>query len=178
MYPTSISYRTKYLYILMATALAKLLMFAVLRTLNQKGKSDILKLMSLDCILDFCITSVTVMTLLISTYGNYAADALCGIVISIIITVSTVKALLAACRKLIGYLPTKEREIFLKKLYAVVDENDISHIRFHISGNHTEVLVYTAGYIKINEEDLHTISKQTGITVYIISRKENTETSV
>ena len=178
MYPTTVSYRTKYLFILIATALAKLLMFAVLRVLNQKGRSDILKLMSLDCILDFFITSVTVMTLLISTYGNYAADALCGIVISIIITVSAVKALFAACRKLIGYLPIKERDFFLTKLYEVIDENDISHIRFHISENHTEALVYTAGYVKTNEEDLDTISKQTGITVYIISRKENTETSV
>jgi divalent metal cation (Fe/Co/Zn/Cd) transporter len=86
-YPTSVSYRTKYLYILIVTAFAKLIMCAVLKALNQKSKSDILKLMSLDCILDFFITSVTAMTLLISTYGNYAADALCGIIISIIITV-------------------------------------------------------------------------------------------
>lgn len=178
LYPTSVSYRTKYLYILIATAIAKLLMFAVLKALNQKGRSDILKLMSLDCILDFFITSVTAMTLLISTYGNYAADALCGIVISIIITVSAVKAILSSCRKLIGYLPAKEREDFLSALREVIDEKDISHIRFHISENQTEALVYTAEYISIKESDLEKISKQTDITVYIISRKETTDKSV
>ena len=178
MYPTSVSYRTKYLFILIATAIAKLLMFAVLRVLNQKGRSDILRLMSLDCVLDFFITSVTVMTLLISTYGNYAADALCGIVISIIITVSAVKSVLACCRKLIGYLPVKQRKSFLSALYEILDERDISYIRFHIGENHTEALVYTAGYTNTSNSDLDSISKQTGITVYIINRKETTEKSV
>ena len=175
MYPTSVSYRTKYLYILIATAIAKLLMCAVLKTFNKKGRSDILKLMSLDCILDFFITSVTVMTLLISTYGNYAADALCGIVISIIITVSAVKSLFSACRKLIGYLPAKEREIFLENLSKILDEEDIENIKFHLSDNQAEAFIYTAGYKKINEESLEELSNKTGITVYIISGKENTE---
>ena len=178
MYPTSVSYRTKYLYILIATAIAKLLMCAVLRALDKKGKSDILKLMSLDCILDFFITSVTVMTLLISTYGSYAADALCGIVISIIITVSAVKSLLSACRKLIGYLPANERESFMESLSDVIEEEDIQDIRFNLSDNGTEAFIYTAGYKEINEESLAYLSKETGITVHIISRKENTETSV
>lgn len=178
MYPTSVSYRTKYLYVLIATAIAKLLMCAVLRTLNKKDKSDILKLMSLDCILDFFITSVTVMTLLISTYGNYAADALCGIVISIIITVSAIKSLMSAVRKLIGYLPAKERESFLDSLREIIDEEDIEDIKFHLYDDSTEAFVFTAGYKKISEESLADLSKQTGITVYIISRKENTEISV
>lgn len=178
MYPTSVSYRTKYLYILIASAAVKFLMFAVIRALDKKGRSDILRLMATDCILDFFITSVTVMTLLISTYGNYAADALCGIVISIIITVSAVKSLLSSGRKLIGYVPAEEREIFLQKLYDIIDENDIADIRFSLSENSAEAFIYTAGYKKINEGDLEALSKQTGITVYIIPRKENTEISV
>ena len=178
MYPTSVSYRTKYLFILIATAIAKLIMYAVLKALNKKGSSDILRLMSLDCILDFFITGVTVMTLLISTYGNYAADALCGIVISVVITVSAVKSLFAACRKLIGYLPSKEREAFLEKLGEIIDEEDIRDIRYHISDGSTEAFVYTAGYAKINEAALEELSKQTGITVYIIKGKENTDNSV
>lgn len=178
LYPASVSYRTKYLYILIVTAAAKLIMFAVLRALNKKGKSDILRLMCLDCILDFFVTSVTVMTLLISTYGNYAADALCGIIISILITASAVKALLASCRKLIGYLPKKQRESFLESLSEIIEEKDISRISFSFNGDKTEALVYTAGYTKVGEDELDLISKQTGITVYIISRKENTEASV
>jgi hypothetical protein len=160
--------------VLIATAIAKLVMYAILRALNKKDSSDILKLMSLDCVLDFFITSVTVMTLLISTYGNYAADAFCGIIISIIITVSAIKSILANCRKLIGYLPTKERDILLSKLYEIIDEKDISHISFHIGDNLSEAFVYTAVYKAVPEGSLEALSKQTGITVYIIPRKENT----
>lgn len=178
MYPTSISYRTKYLYILIATAIAKLIMFAVLRALNQKGKSDILKVMSTDCILDFFITSVTVMTLLISTYGNYAADAFCGIIISIVITVSAVKTLLATCRKLVGYLKADERDAFFLSLFEVIEEERVADVRFVIGRNKTEAFVYTAEYTAVSEKSLDEISKQTGITVYIIPRKENTEKSV
>ena len=178
MYPTSISYRTKYLWILIATAVAKLLMFAVLKTLNKKGDSDILKVMSVDCILDFFITSVTVMTLLISTYGTYAADALCGIVISAIITVSAVKTVLASCRKLVGYLKADEREAFFRKLYETVNEDSVTDVRFFIGKNKTEAFVYTAGYKAVSEKSLEEISKETGITVYLISGKESTESSV
>ena len=178
MYPTSISYRTKYLWILIATAVAKLLMFAVLKALNKKGDSDILKVMSVDCILDFFITSVTVMTLLISTYGTYAADALCGIVISVVITVSAVKSVLASCRKLVGYLKADERESFFQKLYEAVEEDSVTDVRFIIGKNKTEAFVYTAGYKAVSEKNLEEISKQTGITVYLISGKESTESSV
>ncbi len=176
MYPTSVSYRTKYLYILIATATAKLIMFAVFRTLNKKGKSDILKVMSADCILDFFITSVTVMTLLISTYGSYAADAICGIVISIIITVSAVKMIIASCSKLIGYLPAKKREIFLEALFEHISKENVESVSFSVTDSKTEALISSAEYI--SEEKLKEISKKTGITVYIISRKENTEASV
>ena len=176
MYPTSVSYRTQYLFILITTAIAKLIMFAVFRTLNKKSRSDILKAMSTDCILDFFITSVTVMTLLISTYGSYAADALCGIVISLIITVSAVKMIFSACSKLIGYIPTKKREVFLGALFEVLDENLTENVSFQLSDGKTEAFVHSAE--SPEEEKLNEISKKTGITVYIISRKENTETSV
>ncbi len=176
MYPTSISYRVQYLYILVATALAKLLMFAVFRTLNKHSKSDILKVMSADCILDFCITSVTVMTLIISTYGSYAADALCGIVISIIITVSAVKMVFSAFSKLIGYIPNKKREAFLKVLFESLDENLVEGISFSVTKEGTEA--YVSSTAALTEEELNNISKKTGITVYIILRKENTDASV
>ena len=175
MYPTSVSYRTKYLYILIATAVAKLVMVAVLRHINKKGNSDILKVMSVDCVLDFFITSVTVMTLLISTYGTYAADALCGIVISVIITVSAVKTIFASCRKLVGYLPANQREAFFEELYETIEKDSITDVRFAIGKNKTEAFVYTAGYKAVSEKSLDEISKQTGITVYLISGKENTE---
>lgn len=173
MYPTSVSYRIQYLYILIATALAKLVMFFVFRYLYGKNKSDILKVMSADCFLDFCITSVTVMTLLISTYGTYAADALCGIVISIIITVSAVKMIIASICRLIGYIPTEKRETFLNELFEIIDEKDVKSISYSLGESKTEAYVSTA--VCISQEKLTGLSEKTGITVYIISGKEITE---
>ena len=176
MYPTSVSYRTQYLFILIATALAKLVMFGVFRHLHSKSKSDILKVMSADCILDFCITSVTVMTLLISTYGNYAADALCGVIISIVITVSAVKMIISSICKLIGYVKKETRDAFLNSLFEIIDESAITTVRYSITDTKTEAYVYSAVYP--SEEQLKELSKKTGISVYIIPGKENTEKSV
>ena len=173
MYPTSVSYRVQYLYILIATALAKLVMFSIFRYLHSKSKSDILKVMSADCILDFCITSVTIMTLLISTYGNYAADALCGIIISIVITVSAVKMIISSICKLIGYVKKDTRETFLEALFEIIDESAIKSISYFLTDNQTEAYVYSAVYP--SEERLTELSKKTGISVYIISGKENTD---
>ena len=176
MYPTSISYRTQYLYILIATALAKLVMYGVFRYLHTKSKSDILKVMSADCILDLCITSVTVMTLLISTYGSYAADAVCGIVISIVITVSAIKMITASICKLIGYVKKETREAFLKELFKIIDESDVDAVRYSLNGGITEAFVSSAVYPE--KEKINELSKKTGITVYIIPGKENMEKSV
>lgn len=176
MYPTSVSYRTQYLYILIATSLAKLIMYAVFRSLQSKSKSDILKVMSADCILDFCITSVTVMTLLISTYGSYAADAVCGIVISIVITVSAVKMIISSICKLIGYVKQEEREAFLEALYEIVAESSVEAVKYSLTDGKTEAFVYSAEHP--SEKKINELSKKTGISVYIISRKENTEKSV
>ncbi|MBO7319160.1 MAG: cation diffusion facilitator family transporter [Clostridia bacterium] len=176
MYPTSISYRTQYLYILIATSLAKLIMYTVFRYLHSKSKSDILKVMSADCILDFCITSVTIMTLLISTYGSYAADAVCGIIISVIITVSAVKMIIASICKLIGYVKKDTRDTFLESLFEIIDESTVDAVRYSLTDSKTEAYVYSAEYPC--EEKINELSKKTGITVYIIHRKESTEKSV
>ena len=66
----------------------------------------------------------------------------------------------------------------MEKLSEIIDEDDIEDIKYHLSDNGTQVFIYTAGYKKINEGDLADLSKQTGITVYIIPGKENTEISV
>ena len=65
-----------------------------------------------------------------------------------------------------------------QKLSEIIEEKDVEDIRFNLSDNCSEAFIYTAGYKKINEESLANLSKQTGITVYIISGKENTEISV
>ena len=116
------------------------------------------------------------MTLLISTYGSYAADAVCGMIISIVITVSAIKMITASICKLIGYVKKETREAFLKELFKIIDESDVDAVRYSLNGGITEAFVSSAVYPE--KEKINELSKKTGITVYIIPGKENMEKSV
>lgn len=118
MYPTPIWFSVKYLCILILTALAKLGMHFVYKLMNRKAESEIVKIMAYDCILDFFITTVTVISLAVSSLGTFALDAICGLFISGAIIIGAGKLLREHLRKLLGHIPTEKaeriEEIFLK----------------------------------------------------------------
>lgn len=118
MYPTPITFSVKYLIILVITALVKVMLFVIFRFAQNKTASPVVKVMAFDSLLDFFITSVTVLTLLISAYGYYAFDAICGIVISSVIIISAVKMILEQASKLIGYVPVDIRTETEEKILA------------------------------------------------------------
>lgn len=109
-YPTPIWFSMKYLYLLAGTALFKLVMFLVYRSANKRLDSQVLKIMSFDCILDFFITAVSLVSLWVSAKGSFSLDAFCGLFISTVIIISAVKTLLEFLRKITGYVPTEKRE--------------------------------------------------------------------
>ncbi len=109
-YPTPVWYAEKYLVMLILTAVAKLAMFVVYRLWGRKIHSPVLKVMSVDCVLDFFITSVTVLTLLLSKNESYAFDAVFGVVISTVIIVSAVKMIISEAGKLINFVPKDKRD--------------------------------------------------------------------
>ena len=116
------------------------------------------------------------MTLIISTYGSYAADAVCGIIISVVITVSAVKMITASIRQLIGYVKKDTREAFLRELFEIIDKSAVESVRYSLTEGITEAFVSSA--VSPKKEKVNELSKKTGITVYIILRKENTDASV
>ncbi|MBR5826653.1 MAG: cation transporter [Clostridia bacterium] len=109
-YPTPIWFSMKYLYLLMGTALFKLIMFLVYRRANRRLDSQVVKIMSVDCILDFFITAVTIISLFVSARGSFSLDAFCGLFISTVIIISAVKGLFDFIRRVIGYVPAEKRE--------------------------------------------------------------------
>lgn len=109
MYPTPVNYNLKYLVLLTATAVAKLGLYFVFGYMSKKENSSVVKVMSVDSLLDFFVTAVTVLTLLLSSHGRYAVDAFCGIGISVIIIISSVKMIVTQVRKLVGYVPSDTR---------------------------------------------------------------------
>ena len=78
--------------------------------------------------------------------------------------------------KLIGYVKQEEREAFLEALYEIVAESSVEAVKYSLTDGKTEAFVYSAEHP--SEKKINELSKKTGISVYIISRKENTEKSV
>ncbi len=109
-YPTPIWFSMKYLYLLGATAVFKLIMFLVYRTANKKADSQLIRIMSYDCILDFFITAVTIISLWVSARGSFSLDAFCGMFISVFIISGAIKMFLSFSRKVTGCVPADKRE--------------------------------------------------------------------
>lgn len=131
MYPTPVWYAEKYLIMLVLTAVAKNAMFAVYRLWGRKISSPVLKVMSVDCILDFFITAVTMLTLLLSKNESYAFDAVFGVVISTVIVVSAVKMIISEAKKLINFVPKDRRdaaENALKPLGEGIDAESFVYV--------------------------------------------------
>lgn len=175
MYPTPVWYRTKYLYLLIVTAVIKLILHFVFRALYKKSQSSLLKVIAFDSLLDFFITAVTVMSLLVSSYGSYSIDAFCGIGISLVIMVSAVKMIVSSVVALIGYVPQEKRESVENMLCCFYGKENVKGITFFFGGEKNEALAEISSRTDKTNEALSQIKNETGITVHIINRKENTE---
>ncbi len=169
MYPTPIWFQVKYLLILAGTALIKLLLFFYFRQQWKKTGSAVVKVLSFDSLLDMFVTSVTVLGFGISKYGTYAVDALCGIVISVLIIVSAVKMVLSVIRRLINYVDKDKKQAIEKLLqeYGVSDEN--SQIDFSCEDEIKAYLKTDAVTENEKLEEIRSIiNEKTGIQLYIV----------
>lgn len=100
-YPTPVTYMEKYLWLIVGTTLVKLFMIFVFRFLSKKAESPVIKVMAVDGILDFFVSGVTVLTLILTKSGGYAFDAVCGIVIGVIIMVGAIKLVISSVKAII-----------------------------------------------------------------------------
>lgn len=138
MYPTPVWYAEKYLIMLLLTAAAKLLMWLIYRIWSKKADSPIIKVMSVDCVLDFFITSVTVLTLILSKYETYSIDAIAGIVISTVIVVSSVKMTVSQAKKLINYVSLERRDEVAK---AIENIEQVENVTYYVDDEHTSAYI-------------------------------------
>lgn len=100
-YPTPVNYLEKYLYLILGTTAAKLMMIFVFRYLGKKADSPVIKVMAVDGVLDFFVSGVTVLTLILTKSGDYAYDAVAGVVIGVIITVGAIKLVVSSVKQII-----------------------------------------------------------------------------
>lgn len=100
-YPTPVNYMVKYLWLIVGTTLVKLLMIFVFRFLSEKAKSPVIKVMAVDGVLDFFVSGVTVLTLILTKNGGYAYDSVCGLIIGIIIMVGAIRLVVSSVKAII-----------------------------------------------------------------------------
>lgn len=168
-YPTPVSYSVKYLIIILSTAAVKLILFALMRVFSVKFSSDVIRLISLDSLLDFFITGVTAITLILSKDGKYTVDAFCGIGISAVILVSAVKNVISSVKALIGEIGGNEREAIL----GILKDTDITDIGIMIAGDNREAYIRVRESEKTESKKLSVkIEKETGIKAYFIANEK------
>lgn len=110
MYPAPVWFTVSYFYIIALTAAVKLAMFFFLKAQSRKTDSAVIRVMSLDSLMDFFITLVTLVTLYASQKGGFSLDACAGIVVSILILIPGVKSFAQSLRRLIGFPDKKSRQ--------------------------------------------------------------------
>lgn len=169
MYPTPVWYQKRYLYILMATAVVKIALYFAFNALYKKSDSPLLKVIATDSLLDFFITAVSVMSLLLSSSGTYSIDAFCGIGISVFLTISAIKLMVSCVKRLICFVPKDKREELETGLYEIYGEENVESIMF-FGGEKlkavAEILPCTA-----KSERLKKLENETGIAVHIIIKE-------
>ena len=171
LYPTPISYLTKYLVLLLITVAVKLVMFFAYRGVYRITGSPVIKVMSADSILDCFITLATVLSLTVSQYVDYAVDAVFGLVISTALIVSAVRMAKSSGAVILDFVSSKKRgeisEIF--KEFNVTEE----YITYRRTGSETEAfakLGFPEGgdEEEISEKLTEACFKREGVTLRIL----------
>ncbi len=141
MYPTPVWYTPLHLWTLLGTALGKLLIFFVFRAAARKEASPVARLMATDSLLDLCISLISALTLWLSSKETFRVDAVCGLVISILIAVPAVKSVVKTAAGLVGYVPAKKRELVNGILADAVADGSVVSMRYLVDEEETALLL-------------------------------------
>lgn len=102
LYPMPVAFTGSYAILLSATAFVKLGIAFFLHRFIKKNPSPILADMRLDSILDFFITTGTVISFTVAEYLGFALDGLMGVIVSVVIIISGVKILIPSFKVFLG----------------------------------------------------------------------------
>lgn len=174
MYPTPMWFSTLYAWIIGGTAAAKGLMFFIYRWFEKKTSSPIAAVMKTDCVLDMFITLITLVTLIVSKYETYAVDAVCGIVISVIIIISAVKLLLSSARALVNYVRPELKVQVGAILNEYSDRITVLEISYLTENNGIRAIALVAERNQTAEDEIFSrCLEKTGIGLYFVENKLN-----
>lgn len=168
MYPAPVWFTVSYFCIVAFTAVVKLLLFVFLKRQSRKNESPVIRVMSLDSLTDFFITTVTLVTLWVSQNGGYAFDAVGGIAVSVIILISGVRSFIDNLTGLIGFPEKAVRQKAEEVLAAYVTEN--SYIEFSFCEG-KRLLFKTDASISVEEAKQlkEILKKETDYNLYFLN---------
>ena len=166
--PWPVSFTSLHVWALLGTALAKLGMLFVYRRGNRKTPSGVLRLMAMDCLLDFFITLTSVFTLWLSAKGAFRADAVCGVGISIAIAAPAVKSVLTNAAALVGFVPAQTRAAVNAVLGEAVAAGEIRSMRYERGEAGVTLLVAPSSGASVSAL-LERVRAEAGIEVQVLS---------
>ncbi|MCM1485064.1 MAG: cation diffusion facilitator family transporter [Faecalibacterium sp.] len=175
MYPTPIWFTTKYFAMITLTAMIKLLMFFVLRLKAKKNNSAVIRVMQADSLMDFFVTSVTLVSFVATQYTDFMIDAFAGLIISVIIIISAIKLIKSNLFGVINFVPEQKRNI-VEKSVEKMKRCEVSKITYSVESE-TETTAYVSvGFdgestIEQMKNEIDTLTKScesAGINVRVI----------
>ena len=167
MYPTPVFFTPTYFVLLIVSIFVKAALFFIVRRVRRTLPSELLKAVGTDSLLDALITTMTAGTLLLSYFGSVSLDAVFGLVIGTMITVSAVRQIAKSGRDLTDAVPTDKRQAVYELLTSAGTAP--ASLRFLRSG---ETITCVAAF-DAPPTDANTLQKEaydkTGVTLLIAS---------
>ncbi len=110
MYPTPVWFSMKHFFIVLMTALVKLGMYFFYRVSARRTRSDVLRVMQADSLMDCFITTATLLSFTLTRWLSFAVDAVFGLAISIFLFIGAAKLIRTHLLSLLNVVPRDVRE--------------------------------------------------------------------
>lgn len=110
LYPTPVWFSTKHFFIVLFTVLAKLGMFFFYRAYAGKTRSDVLRVMQADSLMDCFITTATLLSFTLTRWLSFAVDAVFGLAISVFLFIGAAKLIRTHLLSLLNVVPRDLRD--------------------------------------------------------------------
>ena len=131
-YPTPVWFSMKFFFIVLFTAVAKLLMFFFYRVFARKTGSPVLRVLQADSLMDCFITTATLLSFTLTRFLSFAVDAVFGLAISVILFIGAAKLIATHLRALLNLAPRQTREQVAAAAAACEAADSAAEIRYFI----------------------------------------------
>ncbi|MCM1544970.1 MAG: cation diffusion facilitator family transporter [Ruminococcus sp.] len=175
MYPTPIWFTMKYFSMIAMTAAVKLIMFFVFRFEAKKNNSAVIKVMQADSLMDFFVTTVTLVSFAAAQYTDFMIDAFAGLIISVIIIVSAIRLIKANLFGVINFVPESLREAVEQAAFSM-NGCEIRRITYSVESERETIAYVSAEFgndmnaeqMKNEVDSLKKSCEDAGVNVQVI----------